>query len=275
MRSPRFAARLAALLCTAAIAVPCPHATADDDARQRILIVADERAPMDVLARFLDETAGNSVRYAEPKDVPDDLSGYLTVLMYIHKSMQPTVEKALIHYTETGGRMLVLHHGIASAKVKNPVWMRFTGMHIAPRNHPDHPWRVLSNTTHTMVNLSPGHYVTSHKLSYPKKVAYRSSDGRELPTELSAFDLPSTEVFLNQQFTDGREKTVLFGFRCIDDKTGKVIMQDRSAWYKPAGKGHLFYLQPGHSPDDFRNARLLQVIWNCLTWRPVAPAFSR
>ena len=63
-----------------------------------------------------------------------------------------------------------------AAKIKNPAWMQFCGMYIAPRNDPNHPWKVLGNTTHTLVNLQPRHYVTSHNVVYDRLVEYRSSD---------------------------------------------------------------------------------------------------
>ena len=232
-----------------------------------LLIVADEREPMDALAEFLRGVAGGKVRYVDTKELPDDLSPYAAVLMYIHRPIPPAVEKKLIGYTTAGGRMIIFHHGLASAKMKNPAWMAFTGMYIAPRNDPAYPWRVIEGTTHTLVNLCPQHYITSHKVKYDREVEYLSSDAPSRAAKLPALDLKDTEVFLNQHFTDGRAKTVLFGFR-VEDKNGKVIMQDRSGWVKPAGRGWLFYLQPGHHAADFRNRNYLQIIRNCLTWRP-------
>ena len=105
-------------------------------------------------------------------------------------------------------------------------------------------------------------------MTYPGIVHYRSTDTLSVPGEFFAFNMENTEVFLNQQFTDGREKTVLFGFLCTDPETGIIIMQDRSGWLKPSGRGWLFYLQPGHSVSDFKNRFFLQIIRNCLTWKP-------
>ena len=233
-----------------------------------LLILADEPEPMAALAEFLRGEAGYKVRYVDSKDAPPDLSPFAAVLMYIHRPIRPDVEKAMIAYTNAGGRMLVLHHGLASAKMRNPAWMRLAGMYIAPRNDPNHPWRVIDETTHTLVNLRPGHYITSHKVKYDREVEYVSSDAPSRPAKLPALDFKNTEVFLNQHFTDGRAKTVLFGFRCEREGGGKAIMQDRGGWYKRAGRGWLFYLQPGHTASDFRNPNYRQIIRNCLTWRP-------
>ena len=80
--------------------------------------------------------------------------------------------------------------------------------------------------------------------------------------------MTATEVFLNQHFTDGREKTVLFGFQIADPDTGVVHMQDRAGWYKAVGAGLVFYLQPGHAASDFQNPNFAQIVLNCLQWQP-------
>lgn len=231
----------------------------------KLLIVADEWEPMRVLAEFLEERRC-TVDSFEEEDLPDDLSPYAAAFMYIHRVMDARVERMLIDYAENGGRLIVLHHGLASAKVQNPDWLRFAGIHIEPRDAPRYPWRVVGHVVHTVVNLNPGHYVTSHQVDYERIVDYRSSDAPSTPGPYPAFDLPDTEIFLNQHFTDGREKSVLFGFCCVDPDSGQTLMQDRGGWLKAVGKGRLFYLQPGHSQADFRNPALCQIIHNCLTW---------
>jgi type 1 glutamine amidotransferase len=168
---------------------------------------------------------------------------------------------------------VLLHHAIASSRLKSPDFLRFVGIGISPRDDPKTPWRVVSNVTFTLVNLKPGHYITSHDVTYDRTVEYRSPDSPDLAGKFPALDLPDTEVFLNQQFTDGREKTVLYGFRLEDPQKGTVTMQDRAGWLKPAGKGWIFYFQPGHAEADFKNRNYCQIVWNCLTWKPeVKPA---
>jgi len=229
------------------------------------LIVADEQEAMHVLAASLKAQGGVASKVVDQKGLPTDLSGFPAIFMYVHGGLTSKTEHALIDYTRAGGRLVILHHGLASARANNPDWLAFTGMYIAPRNHPTYPWRVVGNTTHTLVNLNPGHYITSHNVTYDREVEYVSSDAPSRPAKFPALDLPKTEVFLNQHFTDGREKTVLFGFLCKDGD--QTIMQDRSGWLKPSEKGWIVYLQPGHSPEDFKNRNFVQIILNCLTWR--------
>jgi type 1 glutamine amidotransferase len=45
-------------------------------------------------------------------------------------------------------------------------------------------------------------------------------------------------------------------------------MQDRGGWYKPAGKGHIFYFIAGHSARDLENPAYQQIILNALNWKP-------
>jgi hypothetical protein len=234
----------------------------------RVLLVSDEAGELDVLSKALTAKAGYAVEAVAQKALPGDLAAYDAVIMYIHRPILPAVESVLIAYARKGGRLLVLHHGIASAKWKNPKWLEFVGISMAPRDAAKFPWCVAGNVTHTMVNLAPGHYITMHKVQYDREVEYASPDVPSRRGRFPAFDLPNTEVFRHQRFTDGNAKTVLFGYQYKDAKTGAVRMEDTSGWMKPTGKGRLFYLQPGHAAHDFRNASLLQVILNCLDWQP-------
>ena len=239
---------------------------ANSKRNSRLLIVADEWKHMHVLADLL-KTHGYEVQCVEQNSLESDLSQYAGVFMYIHRTFEPHAEKALIDYAKNGGRLIVLHHGIASGKVENPEWLCFTGIYIAAKDDPNYPWRVVRGM-HTLVNLQPNHYITSHNVEYDRMINYQSSDSPSLPHKYPALDLHDTEVFLNQHFTDGREKTVLFGFHYRDEETRKEIMQDRSGWYKPVRKGWLFYLQPGHSELDFKNRNYAQILLNCLGWKP-------
>lgn len=266
----RLATVLAVLTLTAAATAAGAGQTGNEraPASRRTLIVADDPKPMQVLAEFLRSRGGCDVRYVGQADLPADLAPLAGIFMYIHSRMHRPCEKALVAYAEGGGRLIILHHGIASARRANPAWLRLTGIHIPPRDHPHHPWGVIGNTTHTLVNLAPGHYVTTHGVTYDRTVEYVSPIDPARRGRFPAFDLEKTEVFLNQQFTDGKAKTVLFGFKCTDPKTGQVIMQDTSGWLKPAGKGWVFYFQPGHCPSDFADRNYAQIILNALTWQP-------
>ncbi len=228
-------------------------------------IVADEWPQMQPLTTFLTQ-AGYDVHPFEEENMPSDRSTYDAAFMFLHKVIDPRVEQALIGYTENGGRLVILHHGLASAKLQNPDWLRLTGMHIEPKDAPEDAWRVIPDITHTLVNLNPNHYIASNRVAYPTTCEYRSSDRPGLLRTYPAVPFHHTEFFMNQQFRDGREKTVLFGSHCVDPDTGEVVMQDRGGWLKPAKKGWVFYFQPGHLPSDFENETYRQILLNCLTW---------
>jgi hypothetical protein len=255
-------------LAALALMAAAPGRAGEAAAARRLLIVADEAKAMQVLAEFLKAEGGYASTIVDPKDLPADFGGYEAVFMYIHGPMQPATERALVGYAQGGGRLVLLHHAVASARLKNPEFLRLVGVHIPPRDDPKLPWRVIEGIPYVFVNLAPRHYVTTHKVTYDRTVEYQSSDAPSAAGQFPALELAGTEVFLNQHFTDGREKTVLAGFRVVDPKTGAVIMQDRAAWYKPAGRGWVFYFQPGHRAEDFQNRRYAQMILNSLTWKP-------
>ncbi len=234
---------------------------------QNILITTDDLEPMKVLAQVY-ENHGYAVEIAGKTDVPSDLSGYYAVVNFIHTTMTEESIDAMIHYTNQGGRLILLHHAIASNRWKTPKFLEFAGIHLDPRDHPKTPWRVIANTTHTMVNLNPSHYITSNNIEYEQKISYQSSNSLHPKREFPIIKFENTEIFLNQQFTDGYEKTVLFGFHCIDPETGKPVMQDRSGWLKPSADGWIFYFQPGHIKEDFQHPQYQQILLNCLTWQP-------
>ena len=120
-----------------------------------------------------------------------------------------------------------------------------------------------------MVNLAPGHPVTTQHVSYTGTTAYSQSElqqGKE--RNLSSFVVPDTEAYLNQRFRAGFQRTLLFGMKCKDPVGGAVYMQDTGGWVMKAGKGWMFYLQPGHFGRDFEVPQLRQVLLNCLSWKP-------
>ncbi|MBN1124751.1 MAG: ThuA domain-containing protein [Sedimentisphaerales bacterium] len=241
---------------------------AKTDNATRLLIVADEQGPMNVLTEEMKQREACTIAYLDQKELPDRIAEYAVVFMYIHGAMTERTEKILIDYARKGGKLIILHHGIASARMNNPAWLQLTGVHMLPRDHPQRPWKVIPNTTYTLINLQPDHFITSYNVNYDHQMKYLSSDAPSLPVQYPAIQFQNTEVFLNQHFTDGRAKHVLFGFHCVDPETGQVHMQDRAGWYKQAGKGWLFYFQPGHRAEDFRNPAYLQILLNCLHWMP-------
>ena len=260
---------LAGSLCLAEAAPPAPAAKPADSAK--VLFIADEQKQLQPLAEFLRIEGKYDVQLVEPKAMPADLAPFFAVFEYIHGPMDAKVEKAIVEYATGGGRLVLLHHGLASARVKNPDLLRIAGIRIPPRNDPTTPWRVIEPVTLTVVCLAPHHYITTHGVTYDRMVEY-ASETTPGPVKRPALDLPDTEAFMNMQSTDGSEKTVLLGFQCPDAKTRKVAAQDTAGWLKPAGKGWLFRFQPGHAITDFQNRNYCQILLNCLTWRPDMPA---
>ncbi len=232
----------------------------------RVYIVHDEVEPMEVLATTL-ETAGYTASVEEQAPFVDRLRKVVpeAVFMYVHGDTSSGVEIDLINYTAKGGRLIILHHGIASAKVRSERWLPFLGIAILPRDHATHPWRVLRGDVQ-VVNLQPGHYVTTHNVEYPDRVSYRPSDEPSTEQDLESFTLPDTEMFLNQRFTDGRRKTVLLGSQVVVE--GKTYAQDRAGWMMPRGSGHVFYFQQGHRAEDFQNPTFVQILLNAVSWKP-------
>jgi len=231
-----------------------------------LLIIADEWDQMVPLQACLEE-AGHSVEKVEDKDVEADLSSYFAVFMYVHKVMEQNAVDAMIAYAKSGGRLVVLHHGMASAKLRNPDWLAFAGMHIEPKDAETNPWTLMVDVTHEFVRLDPYHYITTNNVVYPSETEYLSSDTPSKVVTFPSIIFKGTEFFKNQHFADGREKTVLFGTKCTT-VGGEVVMQDRGGWVKPSGNGWICYFQPGHLPEDFEQPAYRQILLNCLTWEP-------
>jgi len=231
--------------------------------QKKILIIADEWPQMDAMADELDEYVDYDIQKAEQDQIDFALSAFDFVFMYVHKPIVRDVEKAFINFTNGGGSLIVLHHGIASSKMQNPAWLDFLGIELFPRDHKKFPWGVIGQTTHTMVNLYPGHFITTNGIKYDKTIPFRSEYDTIFNGEYPAFDLPDTEIFLNQRLRDDQIK-VLFGFKNADGSR----MQPTSGWYKESGKGRIFYYQAGHSVADFENPNFIRVLLNTMEWKP-------
>jgi len=230
--------------------------------KTKILIVADEWSQMHALAREINEDNKFEIDSVGQENFPQDLKEYDFVFMYLHKVLEEKTEKSLINYANQGGTLIVFHHGIASAKMNNPAWLAFLGIKLYPAEE-QYGWKVLQHSTHTLVNLSPNHFITTNKISYNKSEHFQSDYSEELKGEYPAFDLPDTEIFVNQRFIDINKKNILFGFIADDAQ----IMQPTSGWYQKTGEGWLFYFQPGHQISDFQNKNFKQVIQNTLEWK--------
>lgn len=235
-------------------------------APRKVLIVSDERPQMEALAKFLRDEGGYETQIVAQEGFPDDLSGYAGVFNFVHSPLADKVEEALIAYALAGGRLITLHHGISSSKMLNEKWLRFCGVALFRKERDEGGWSVLGSITAELVNLRPGHYITSHKVVYDGNTTYTPSDSPSTEQECPVLRFPRSEVFLNEHFTDGRQKVILFGVKGNDPETGKVYMQDRGGWFQRKGKGWAFYFQMGHGTSDFYNRSYCQILLNCLDW---------
>ena len=233
---------------------------------REVLIVSDEMPQMEVLAKFLRDEGGCETRIVSQEGCPDSLSGYCGVFNFVHSPLTEEVEERLIAYALAGGRLITLHHGISSSKMLNKRWLPFCGVALFRKERDEGGWSVLGNVTAELVNLRPGHYITSHKVTYEGTTTYTPSDSPSTKQKCPVLRFPRSEVFLNQHFTDRREKTVLFGVKGSDPETGEVYMQDRGGWFQRKGEGWVFYFQIGHATSDFQNRSYCQILLNCLEW---------
>ncbi len=187
------------------------------------------------------------------------------VIVYVHKPFLKETEEALFEYCDNGGRLIVLHHAIASAKVENPEWLDYTGVRLSP-DHALYPWTVRRGGELFMVKLNSEHFVVNNGVRYDEHVAYRSSDAPSGAILAEAFSLGATELLMNQMFIDGRRKAVLLGYKYVDAENGDAFMADRAGWYLHKGKGLLFYYVAGHQASDFENESFCRIILNSIVW---------
>jgi hypothetical protein len=253
------------------------HRTVQAPRTRRVLIVMDEREQMEALAKYLKAKGQVDSTIVDQKSAPQDWSSYDAVIGYIHGALHEAIELKIIDYTKQGGRYVCLHHSISSGKAKNKHYFDFLGVRLpggeisrepaVPGDH--YAWR--HDVDFAVVNLNPTHHITSTGVTWPDKLAYRPSDGPSAEGEYPAFTLKQAEPYMNVQFTDGREKTVLLGFKYLDDRNGALFMQDREGWLKPSGKGWIVYLQMGHTTQEFEHPAVAQMVLNAVTWQPAAP----
>lgn len=266
------------LLLVSTLSFGCAAETGDPS--QKVLIVQDEIPQMEVLSDFLTRKGELTMAIVEQAEMPDDLSNYRAVLVFIHGDLREPAEKSFIDYTRNGGRLVVLHHSISSGKAVNDYYFDFLGIRL---DNPDesagpvepgggYGWRHQetdgSGVTLTLVNLQPEHYITTHEITWPDTVTYTPSDFPSVERTYPSISLEDSEVYLNHKFTDGRAKTVLLGFKYYDDRVDHLFMQDRAGWIKKQGSGEVVYLMPGQNASDYENARVAQMVLNAVQWKP-------
>jgi hypothetical protein len=239
-------------------------------AGERILIVHDELPQMKILAGLLEERCSYEVDVKTQAEMPDDISLYKAVVVFIHGKLFEEPEKAFIAYTKAGGKLIVLHHSISSGKRKNKFWFDFLGISLPLGDWQEGGYKWIEPVLQKVGNINPKHYITSSNVEYEGNIAFRSKGVKS--AAYPYFTLKeNSEVYLNHTFTDGREKTLLLGFIYNGDKIGgKKIMQSTSGWLKKVDKGWLIYLQPGHSLEDMRCKPFQQIVINAIRWTPEA-----
>lgn len=238
-------------------------------AADRVLIVADEMPAMEILAGKLRGSAGVETLIIGQTHLPVELKPFAAVLVYIHRELHETAERAFIDYARSGGKLIVLHHSISSGKRKNKFWFDFLGIRLPTGEVDQGGYQWLEPATLTVVNLAPQHFITRDRVKYPEQTSYRSSNSTEPMAERDSFSLPDSEVYLNHTFT--RPRTVLLGLKYVNEKTGKLYMQESAGWILPAERGWVLYFMPGHSAKDFENPVFGQILVNAVRFDPAQP----
>jgi hypothetical protein len=222
-----------------------------------VLMVADEIPAMEVLSKQLKSRIGCSSTITKQDQMPPDLAVYPAVMVYIHQAIGEPAEKAFIAYAKGGGRLFLLHHTISSGKRKNTEWFPFLDIALPDKPYAEGGYKYFDPADFDVVNLAPGHYITSNEVTFPEKVAF---EGKQVP----AFPVTHTEVYLNHVFSGPR--TTLLGIKYTDKTTGKVYEQPTAGWYRPAGKGMVMYFMVGHNASDFDNPIYAQILANAVTF---------
>jgi len=234
-------------------------------AADEVLIVADEFPAMEHVAGTLKAVEAVDSRVVWQTNLPPDLSRFPAVMVYIHRDLKESAEKAFISYAQAGGKLIVLHHSISSGKRKNKEWFRFLGVTLPEGDVGKGGYKWTEGITQQIVNLNSSHYITAYGVQYPEQVAFkRAPDAKE--EVLPGLTLTDSEVYVNHQLEGPR--TTLLGFKYTDAKSGQTWMQPHAGWCKPSGKGWIIYLQPGHGVADLSNPPFERILLNAVVWKP-------
>jgi len=231
-----------------------------------VLIVADEFPAMEVVAAKLKSEEHINSKVISQTNLPASLAPFQAVIVYIHRELSEQAETAFIDYTKAGGRLVVLHHSISSGKRKNPHWFPFLGISLPEGDVRSGGYKWIEGVTLSLVNLNPAHFIMTNKVSYHESITYVSTNAVVPDGRLPGFTLVDSEVYLNHVHTEPRAR--LMGLRYVDAKTGVTYMQDTTGWTKPAGKGLIVYLMPGHRKEDFENPAYARIVLNAVIYKP-------
>jgi hypothetical protein len=229
---------LPTLLLFAAAVVP---------AAERVLIVADEIPAMEALARQFQAKAGAETKIVTQADLPPSLEPYSAVLVYIHRELFEPTEKAVLDFLKGGRKVILIHHSISSGKRKNKEWFPAFSIVLPTEKFDEGGYGYYAPATFEMVNLAPGHPVTTKKVKYERKTDF---DG---------------EIFLNHRLQG--QRTSLLGIKWTDPRSGRTYQQPTGGWHMQVGKGSLFYFMAGHKVEDFSVEPYAQILANALTYR--------
>ncbi len=234
----------------ALLALAClPLAAAD------VLVVADEIPAMEVLARALQSGAGLSTTIVKQPEMPKDFAPYRAVVVYVHRNLDESVEKASIAYAQAGGKLVLLHHTISSGKRKNREWFPFLSIELPAREFAQGGYKWLDPVDWELVNLAPENPITTKGVKYPGRAEYK---GESRPS----IAFTHSEVYLNHVLSGPR--TILLGLKYRDPNTGTVYTQDTGGWTMRAGKGTVLYFMAGHSTAEFENPAYARIVVNAI-----------
>lgn len=233
----------------------------------QVLIVADEFPAMEELARQLNKQEGLASQIVKQTEMPADLRPFQAVVVYLHGKLLPAPERALVDYTTAGGKLVALHHSISSGKRTNELWFKFLGVDLPKGEVTAGGYQWTEGVTLDIVNLATNHFVTTHKVNYP--AAFPFQPGEAPARQLPGFTLHESEVYLNHRLIG--ERTLLLGLRYQEAKTGRVWHQTHAGWMRPAGRGMIYYLMPGHSVREFRDPAYVRIVLNAIIHRAGTP----
>ncbi len=169
------------------------------------------------LARQIETRLHQTSEIVNQDQLPSSLGTYRNVTVYIHGDLHEPAENAFIDYAKNGGNLVLLHHTISSGKRKNKSWLPFLGVTLPPA------YKYIDDMTWDIVPTAAtgGAPITMHE----------------------------TEIYLNH--VDDADRTVLYGLRFTDPKTGEHFDQAIAAWTRKTERGTVWYFMPGHKASDF------------------------
>src|SRR5712672_2248976 len=141
-----------------------------------VLIVADEFPAMQFLAEKLKSEENITSKVISQKELPENLSAFDAVAVYIHKDLSENAENRFIAYALGGGKLILLHHSISSGKRKNAHWFSFLGVSLPEGdvNHGGYKW--IEGVSLDLVNLNPNHFIMTNKVAYPERIGYTNAN---------------------------------------------------------------------------------------------------